>query len=167
MLKVALVTSAIVLTGLVANSVEACEGHDAKPKDRESQLAHAFIEGHPRSAVQKQIAALTGGKSVTGTIYNTDGSVDVKRTAQMLVTTNGKDPKVVSNSNGGVNSGPVNLVAPLANQLAPVAPVAPQQYGTPIDGMIRFIEVYTQYNVIMVPRIGPAAPNQRPTQPNP
>ena len=65
MLKVALVTSAIVLTGLVANSVEACEGHDAKPKDRESQLAHAFIEGHPRSAVQKQIAALTGGKSVT------------------------------------------------------------------------------------------------------
>ena len=93
MLKVALVTSAIVLTGLVANSVEACEGHDAKPKDRESQLAHAFIEGHPRSAVQKQIAALTGGKTVTGTIYNTDGSVDVKRTAQMLVTTNGKDPK--------------------------------------------------------------------------
>jgi len=162
MLKVALVTSAIVLTGLVANSVEACEGHDAKPKDRESQLAHAFIEGHPRSAVQKQIAALTGGKTVTGTIYNTDGSVDVKRTAQMLVTTNGKDPKVVSNG-GGVNSGPVNQVVAPVDPVEPVAPVAPQRYGTPVDGMIRFIEIFTQYNVVMVPRIGPPAPNQ----PNP
>ena len=158
MLKVALVTSAIVLTGLVANSVEACEGHDAKPKDRESQLAHAFIEGHPRSAVQKQIAALTGGKTVTGTIYNTDGSVDVKRTAQMLVTTNGKDPKVVSN--GGVNSGHVNQV------VEPVVPFQHPRYGTPIDYMVRFIEVYTQYNVVMVPRIGPPSPN-RPNQPNP
>tara|TARA_R110002096_G_scaffold96910_1_gene216010 strand:+ start:54 stop:542 length:489 start_codon:yes stop_codon:yes gene_type:complete len=158
MLKVALVTSAIVLTGLVANSVEACEGHDAKPKDRESQLAHAFIEGHPRSAVQKQIAALTGGKTVTGTIYNTDGSVDVKRTAQMLVTTNGKDPKVVSNG-GGVNSGPVNQV------VEPVVPFVHPRYGTPIDYMVRFIEVYTQYNVVMVPRIGPPSPNQ-PNQPN-
>ena len=148
MLKAVLVTSAIVLTGLAVNSVEACEGHDAKPKDRESQLAHAFIEGHPRSAVQKQIAALTGGKTVTGTVYNIDGSVDVKRTATMLVTTNGKDPKVVSNS--GVNSGPIDQ---------PVEPVVPQSYGTPIDGMIRFIEVYTNYNVVMVPRNGPPAPN--------
>jgi len=68
--------------------------YEMTDQERESQLAHAFIEGNPTTVVQKQIASLTGGKEVTGTIYNTDGTVNIKRTAQMLVKTNGKDPEV-------------------------------------------------------------------------
>ena len=68
--------------------------YEMTDNERESQLAHAYIEGNPTTVVQKQIASLTGGKEVTGTIYNTDGTVNIKRTAQMLVKTNGKDPEV-------------------------------------------------------------------------
>ena len=92
MLKLTLVTSAIIVAGLAANQVNAA--YVMTDKERESQLAHAYIEGNPTTKIQKQIAALTNGKEITGTIYKSDGSVDIKRTAQMLVKTNGKDPLV-------------------------------------------------------------------------
>jgi len=92
MIKLTLITSAIIIAGLTANTVNA--SYVMTDQERESQLAHAFIEGNPTTKVQKQIAALTNGKEITGTIYKSDGSVDVKRTAQMLVKTNGKDPYV-------------------------------------------------------------------------
>ena len=92
MIKLTLLTSAIIIAGLTANTVNAA--YTMTDQERESQLAHAFIEGNPTTKVQKQIAALTNGKEITGTIYKSDGSVDVKRTAQMLVKTNGKDPLV-------------------------------------------------------------------------
>ena len=96
MIKLTLLTSAIIVAGLAANSVNAAPqwAYEMTPQERDSQLAHAWIEGNPTTKVQKQIAALTNGKEVTGTIYKSDGSVDVKRTAQMLVKTNGKDPLV-------------------------------------------------------------------------
>ena len=92
MLKLTLVTSAIIIAGLAANQVNAA--YVMTDKERESQLAHAYIEGNPTTEVQKKISALTNGKEITGTIYKSDGSVDIKRTAQMLVKTNGKDPYV-------------------------------------------------------------------------
>ena len=92
MLKLTLVTSAIIVAGLAANQVNAA--YVMTDKERESQLAHAYIEGNPTTEVQKKISALTNGKEITGTIYKSDGSVDIKRTAQMLVKTNGKDPYV-------------------------------------------------------------------------
>lgn len=92
MIKLTLLTSAIIIAGLTANTVNAA--YTMTDQERESQLAHAFIEGNPTTKVQKQIAALTNGKEITGTIYKSDGSVDIKRTAQMLVKTNGKDPYV-------------------------------------------------------------------------
>ena len=92
MIKLTLLTSAIIISGLTANTVNAA--YVMTDQERESQLAHAFIEGNPTTKVQKQIAALTNGKEITGTIYKSNGSVDVKRTAQMLVKTNGKDPYV-------------------------------------------------------------------------
>jgi len=92
MIKLTLLTSAIIIVGLTANTVNAA--YVMTDKERESQLAHAYIEGNPTTKVQKQISALTNGKEITGTIYKSDGSVDIKRTAQMLVKTNGKDPLV-------------------------------------------------------------------------
>ena len=55
------------------------------------QLPHAFLEGNPTTPMQKAIAAATGGKSVTHTIYNGDGSVNIGLTATLAATTNDAD----------------------------------------------------------------------------
>jgi hypothetical protein len=55
----------------------------ARKPQMDAQLPHAFIDGHPTTDVQKQIAALTGGKAPGSTIYGIDGKVDIAATAQL------------------------------------------------------------------------------------
>jgi len=53
----------------------------ARKPQIDKQLPHAFIDGHPTTDIQKQIAELTGGRSPSHTVYNRDGSVNVQATA--------------------------------------------------------------------------------------
>ena len=53
------------------------------PSEKNSQLPHAFIDGQPTTDVQKQIAALTGGKAPSSTIYSSPGVADVQATAAL------------------------------------------------------------------------------------
>ena len=53
------------------------------PSEKNSQLPHAFIDGQPNTDVQKQIAALTGGKAPSSTVYSSPGVVDVQATAAL------------------------------------------------------------------------------------
>ena len=56
----------------------------ARKPQIDKQLPHAFIDGHPTTDIQKQIAALTNGKSPGSTIYNGDGSVNIQATANTV-----------------------------------------------------------------------------------
>jgi hypothetical protein len=56
----------------------------ARKPQLDKQLPHAFIDGHPTTDIQKQIAALTGGKAPGSTIYNGDGSVNIQATANTV-----------------------------------------------------------------------------------
>ena len=53
----------------------------ARKPQIDAQLPHAWLDGNPTTAVQKEIAALTGGKAPSSTVYNGDGSVNVQATA--------------------------------------------------------------------------------------
>ena len=53
------------------------------PSEKNSQLPHAFIDGQPTTDVQKQIAALTGGRAPSSTVYSSPGVVDVQATAAL------------------------------------------------------------------------------------
>jgi len=56
----------------------------ARKPQVDNQLPHAFIDGHPTTDIQKQIADLTGGRSPGYTIYNGDGSVNIEATANTV-----------------------------------------------------------------------------------
>jgi len=74
----------------------------ARKPQIDKQLPHAFIDGHPNTPIQKEIAKLTGGKSPSSTVYNADGSVNIAATAQTV------------RGNGGGNAGGASAPAPVA-----------------------------------------------------
>ena len=96
----------------------------ARKPQMDAQLPHAFVDGHPTTDVQRQIAALTGGKAPGSTVYNGDGSVNIQATAATA-------------NQGGGNGGQGGQQAPAgpkwweAGYQQPVVGGQPPQFGTP------------------------------------